>query len=129
MSLSNCISPWRLFKGPERDRLGDRKGIGRFPTSRVIVQQNGAKFKILCAFYHTSINFFHKGAFGCALSYLSKRLTFFSNMAAKSKMAAINRFKNKNSNNSSLNTDKKVKVLAQKASLNVEAMVFNPVHN
>ena len=37
----------------------------------------------------------HKGAFGCALSYLSKRKLSFPNMAAKSKMAAINRFKDK----------------------------------
>ena len=56
-------------------------------------------------------------------------------MAAKSKMAAINRFKDKNFINSCMHQKMiikyrtKVKVWAQKASLNVEAMAFNPVHN
>ena len=66
----------------------------------LIVQQNGAKSKMVCAFNHTSMKFCTKVLLDVLFHIWVKGKLSFSNVAAKSKMVAINRFKDKNSINS-----------------------------
>ena len=65
-----------------------------------IVQQNGAKSKMVCAFYHTSMQFCTKVLLDVLFHIWVRGKLFFPDIAAKFKMAAINHFKDKNSTNS-----------------------------
>ena len=91
---------------------------------------------MVCAFYHTSMTFYTKVHLDVLFHIGVRGKLSFSNMATKSKMAAINCLNDKkNYFNSRMNKELLIKYRTkvndwdQKASLKVAAMAFNTVYN